>query len=72
MLVTATQENDGGGRRGFVAVKETASEIERRRRPSEFVDAEIVCRWRVIEGKIKGRRTLCQEPEREMEAIGEV
>jgi DNA/RNA endonuclease YhcR with UshA esterase domain len=61
LLVTATQENDGGGRQGFVAVKETASEIERRKRPSEFVEGEIVCRWRVIEGEIKGRRKLSSE-----------
>jgi hypothetical protein len=59
LLVTATQENDGGGRQGFVAVKETASEIERR--PSDFVEGEIVCRWRVIEGEIKGRRKLLSE-----------
>lgn len=40
-------------------VKEMASEIKRRRRRSDFVDGEIVCRLiDFVEGDIKGKRKL--------------
>ena len=49
-----TQESDESSQRGCLAVTETTNKVEMGRRPSNFVDGKIECRWCVIDGKIQG------------------